>query len=326
MNWQDSRESTLAVDLGFDAVRALEVRPRRTGPAISFFACQSVAEGPTETLPDRQLDALRELLATHRIRTRRVIASMPTPLVVTRSVQIDRAKAVSIDEQIRATLANCLPFDCKDLVFDHWATGIGSGARLEEVLVVATQASVVQRYLAGFDRLKLTCVHLDVAPCAMATLIRKSAASPDAIIGAVALSVGVGFFVIVENGRVLFWRPFELSAAPATQKGVIVSGLQTNLDRVGDEISKCVSHIVGAMQVDTLNELLLFGQGSDDLVVNEYLKNRFHLPVRSPSPFDAFEGGGMTQGMRESVDHRTATQYHTAVGLALQCSGEATRG
>ena len=110
------------------------------------------------------------------------------------------------------------------------------------------------------------------------------------------------------------------------ERGVRISGLTTNLDRVGDEISKCVSHMVGSMNVDTLSELVLYGQGSEDVVVTEYLKNRFHVPVRSPSPFDAFGPAGMPGAMRETVDHKLTTQYHTAVGLALQCARRAAAG
>lgn len=323
MDWQNSRKRTLAIDLGADSVRVLEIQPQPGKPAVSLFAMQTVPAGTPDTLPERHLAAIDDVLRTHRLRTRRVVAALPTGLVVTRAVQVDPAKNLSLDEQIRSTLQNCLPFDCKDLVFDFWASAPGSSGekRVQEVLVVATQASVVQRYLAGFEKLHLTCVHLDVAPCAMGTLIQHSIETPDAVVGAVALTVGVGFFAIVENGRVLFWRPFELAPASASQKGVLVSGLATNLDRVGDEISKCVSHMVGVMQVDTLSEMLLYGHGSDDVVVNEYLKNRFHVPVRSPSPFEALGEGALSASMRESVDHKTVTQYHTAVGLALQCTG-----
>jgi Tfp pilus assembly PilM family ATPase len=280
-----------------------------------------------ETLPERQLAALKELLGAQRIRSKRIVAALPTSLVVTRTCQIDRAKPIPVDDQIRGTLQNCLPFDSKDLMFDYWPTTAGTmGARSEEILVVATQASLVQKYLDGFEKLHLTCVHIDVAPCALATLLQKSVENPSAVVGTIALSVGVGFFAIVENGRVLFWRPFDLSASPAGQKGVMISGLQTNLDRVGDEISKCVSHMVGSMNVDTLSELVVYGMGSDDVVVTEYLKNRFHLPVRSPSPFEAMGPEALSAGMRETVDHKTITQYHAAVGLALQCAGAPVYG
>ena len=165
MNWQKSRTDTLVVDLSSDAIRVLDIRPRRSGPAVSFFASQEVADGPADTLPERQLTALRELLQVHRVKTQRIVAALPTSLVVTRSVQIDRAKVIHVDDQIRATLQNCLPFDCKDLIFDYWPTGAATSAgRVEEILVVATQGSVVQRYLSGLEQLGLTCVHLDVAP------------------------------------------------------------------------------------------------------------------------------------------------------------------
>jgi len=317
MFWKKDADGTLAIDLGSDAVRMVEVRSRRGRVSMSSYADQSLPEGPPATLPERQLEALGQLLSTQRVKTRRAVAALPTSMVLTRTVALDRTKGQSTEEQILWTLQNCLPFDPRDLVFDYWSIGEGANSRAPEVMVVATQISVVEKYLKGFDRLHLTCVHLDVAPCAIGTLIAHSAATGDAPIGTVALSHNIGFFAIAERGKILFWRPFELDTVTGTD-GVEGAGIQSNLNRIGDEISKCVSHMVGQMQLDNLGEMLLFGHGSDDLVVNEYLKNRFHVPVRSPSPFDAVSAEQVEGSGGSKVQHEIATHYCTAMGLALQ--------
>ena len=303
-------DSVFAVDLGTDVLRAVQVKRRKEGPELAAFVSQPVAPGTPDTLVDRQLGALGELLRAHHVGTREMLATMPTSLVVTRTVQIDAQKKESPEDQIQAALQNCLPFDSRDLLFDYWKLRQVTAGPRSEVVVVATQASLVQRYLDGFEKLGVTCVHLDVAPCALASLIPHTQTTPDAVVGSIALSRDVGFFTITERDQVLFWRPFDLNAG-ASQKGVAVAGIQANLERVGDEISKCVSHMVGTMHLDNLAELLLFGHGSDDLVVNEYLKNRFNVPVRNPSPFGIF-------GVAQHTDDKQATHFGTATGLALQ--------
>jgi Tfp pilus assembly PilM family ATPase len=279
--------------------------------SLSFFASQSVAPGLPDALPERQLAALGELLKTQHAGTREVLATVPTNLVVTRTVQLDKQKKETPAEQIQAALQNCLPFDSKDLLFDYWAINPANTNPRAEVLVVASQASVIRRYLEGFEKLGLMCVHLDVAPCALASLVPLTQKNSDAIVGSIALSRDVGFFAITERNRVLFWRPFDLTSG-GRDRGVNVAGLQANLERVGDEISKCVSHMVGTMHLDNLGELLLFGHGSDDMVVNEYLKNRFHVPVHNPSPFASVEASPV------AVNDKQATHYCTAMGLAMQ--------
>ena len=314
---QKKPDNTLAIDLGPEAVRVIDVKIRKGQTSINSFTSQSIEAGTPETLPERHLSALASLLTTQRFKTHQCIAAMPTSLVVTRTVALDHNKPQTAEEQIRWTLQNCLPFDAKDLVFDFWPISENlPTARTWEVLVVATQASVVHRYLRGMEKMKLTCAHLDVAPCAMASLIALTAANPDAMIGTVALSENVGFFAITERQRVLFWRPFDL---PSAGKGG--QNIHAHLDRVGDEISKCVSHMVGSMHIDNMSELLVYGHGSEDVVVTEYLKNRFHLPVRSPSPFETLPPAGMPADVQNALQHSVATGYCTAVGLAIQQSG-----
>ncbi len=222
--------AVFAVELGTDSIRAVQLGRGKPQPSLSFFATQSVASGTPDSLVDRQLSALGELLKTQNVSTREVLATMPTNLIVTRTVQVDKQKKETPDDQIRAALQNCLPFDSKDLLFDSWPINPITGNPRSELLVVATQASVVQRYLQGFENLGLTCIHMDVAPCALASLIPLTQKSPDGVVGSIALSRDVGFFAITERDRVLFWRPFDLNSA-SSQRGVNVAGLQANLER-----------------------------------------------------------------------------------------------
>jgi len=300
----------LAVELGGDVIRAVQVKRGGRQPDLAFYAAQNVAPGTADTLVERQLTALEELFRVQHIGTREVLATIPTSIVVTRTAQIDKQRKETPAEQVQTALLNCLPFDSKDLLFDYWPIQPANTSLRSDVLVVATQASVVQRYLDGFEKLGVTCVHMDVAPCALASLIPLTQQTSEAIVGSVAISRDVGFFVITERNRVLFWRPFDLNTA--TQKGVSVAGIGASLERVGDEISKCVSHMVGTMHLDNLGELLLFGYGSDDLVVTEYLKNRFNVAVRNPSPFAVLQNGDKIGADKQ------ATHYGTVLGLAMQ--------
>lgn len=326
---QRNKDAVLAVDLAPDAVRLIEVRARKGRPVMNTLAQQTLAEGAPATLPERHLTTLGQLLGVHRLYNRTVIAALPTSMVLTRTINLDKARTpagvapgtATIEDQIAWTLENTLPFDPRDLVFDYWPVGIAPGGPVDnkamlangEVLVVATQSSVVEKYLKGFERLSLTCTRLDVAPCAMATLLARTAENPDAPVGVIALAKGLGFFAIADRGRVLFWRPFELPAAGLTDG--LAAGV---LDRMGDEISKCVSHMVGIMQVDTLGEMVVFGHDASDNVTCAYLKNRFHVNVRCPSPFENLPPECLSDALRDSITLPTATHFAVAAGLALQ--------
>ena len=85
---QNKAHTALAIDLALDAVRVLDIKFSRGAPAVKAFASQSVIHRPghapdslPETPPQRRLAAS---LAgnTHRLKTRRCVAAMPTSLVV----------------------------------------------------------------------------------------------------------------------------------------------------------------------------------------------------------------------------------------------------
>jgi len=80
------------------------------------------------------------------------------------------------------------------------------------------------------------------------------------------------------------------------------------------------------MHLDNLSELLVFGNGSDDAAFADYLTHRFHLPVRSPSPFDAFTADSMSPNIRSAVQPNVATHFAAAVGLAMQPAGVQIHG
>ena len=237
---------------------------------------------------------------------------MPTNLVTTRSVLVDPGKPQSMEEQILATLQAIQTHDPRDLLFDSWEVSAAPQKnRPYEVLVVAAQRSVLVRYLDGFKRLRLNCTHMDVGPCAVANLIGKVAPQQDGMLGVVVLGEGIGYFAVIEKQRVLFWRPFEM---PENRQ-------QAGLERVGDEISKCVSHMVGSLQFDGMTDIFLFGQNAHDDGFMSYLKTRFNLQVRSPSPFEALPQSAMPAELRSSVQLSAATHYAAALGLAFQPIG-----
>ena len=267
-------------------------------------------------LPQRHLAALEKALAGHRNHAKQCVAAVPTNLVTTRSVLIDPSKAQPPEEQIKQTLQNILSYDSRDLLFDFWTVSKPDGkSRNYEVLVVATQRSVLNTYLAGFKKLKLQCTHMDVAPCALASLIARLVPQSETPVGTVAIGETLGYFAVVEKQRVLFWRPFEL---PPPKNGHV-----SGQERVGDEISKCVSHMVGSQHLDGMTEVLAFGAGAQDPAFVDYLATRFNLQIKSPSPFEAIATNAIPQDIQSALAGAAATHYATALGLALQPIGGA---
>jgi hypothetical protein len=312
MMFTKAADSFLAIDLAPDSVRVLDVALRRGVPSILDLAAEPLPEGTDSDLCQRHLAVLEKLLNSHRLRTRRCLAALPTTLVTTRSVVIDPARPQPPEEQIGQTLQNILSLNARDLLFDYWdVSQPRETGRAREVLVVAAQRSVVHRYLDGFQRLKLACAHLDVAPCALAGLIGRLLPEQQSMIGALALGATIGYFAMVHQQNVLFWRPFDMPSAK--------NGPQAALERIGDEVSKCVSHMLGAQHLDDLTQVVLF-QMAPDSPVGGYLNSRFSINVLTPLPFDSLGPNGVSPALQHAV-HEPSAQYAVALGLAWQGAG-----
>ena len=239
---------------------------------------------------------------------------MSTSLITTRAVVVDLAKPQPPDEQIRHTLQAILSFDSRDLLFDYWnVTQADEKNRTYEVLVVAAQRSVVRRYLDGFRKLRLSCSHLDVAPCALASLLARLLPQQETMLGTVALGETLGHFAVVDKQRVLFWRPFDMPPAK--------NGPQWVLERIGDEVSKCVSHMVGAQHLDNLTEVVLVGKNAQDPAFGDYVASRFNVHVRTLSPFESLAANGLSPAVTAALQSAAATDYAVALGLAWQGAG-----
>ena len=310
-----SKDSLLAIDLSPEVVRVLDVTIRRGSPVVGAIASGPLAEGDLESLPERQLDALDKLITSGRMKRGNCVAAVPTNLVTTRSIIIDLAKPQSPEDQVQHLLQNVSTCDARDMLFDFWETTSASEKqRTYEVLVVATRKSVIHRYLNGFKKLKLSCSHLDVSPCAMASLLARLV-SAESMVGTVVLGQTLGYVAVVEKQKVMFWRPFELPA----QK----NGAQGGLERVGDEISKCVSHMVGTLHLDSIMDIYLFGSGAQDESFGNYLSQRFNMRVKCPSPFELFKDEKVSADLQAVMQSPASSQYAAALGLALQPTGGA---
>lgn len=312
--FKKTANSYLAIDLAPECVRVLEVAPRRGAPCIQALAREPLGEGAAVTLPERHMAALERILSPRLMHARQCVAAMPTSLVTTRTVSIDPAKPQTPEEQIGQTLNAILPGDAQDVLFDFWnVTQPGEKSRAYEVLVVAAQRTIVRRYLDGFHQLKLLCTHLDVAPCALASLMGRLLPQQKCMLGTVALGETLGYFAMVDNQRVLFWRSFEMPPAK--------NGPQSARERIGDEISKCVSHMIGAQHLDPLEEVILFGKNAHESSFGDYIASRFNVRIKTPSPFESIDASDMSLAVNSTLQDGAAVDYAVALGLAWQGAG-----
>ena len=90
----------LAADLGTETIHLLSARLAKGKVQVEDLATETLPAGPPASLPDRHLEALGGLLGKLRLRSRRIVAALPTSLIVTRTVRLDPGQAQTTEERI----------------------------------------------------------------------------------------------------------------------------------------------------------------------------------------------------------------------------------
>lgn len=109
----------LGIDMGSWSVKAVLLESTFRGHRVEAVQEVPVAPGSTETKSERQLEALQELLAVTGFKADTQIAALPGEQASTRLVELPFSDAKKVDATIGGELADVLPFDIFDAVYDH---------------------------------------------------------------------------------------------------------------------------------------------------------------------------------------------------------------
>lgn len=112
-------QQILGVDLGSWSVKAVLVESTFRGFSVEATYEAPVGRGAPETEGERQLDALGEILAHPGLRPDTVVAAMPGEAATMRTVELPFSDARKIEATMEGELADLLPFDIYEAIFDH---------------------------------------------------------------------------------------------------------------------------------------------------------------------------------------------------------------
>ena len=109
----------LGIDLGSWSVKAVLLESTFRGHRVEAVQEVPLTPGSAETKSERQLEALQELLAVSGMKADTHIAALPGELATTRFVELPFSDPKKVEATIGGELADLLPFDVMDTVFDH---------------------------------------------------------------------------------------------------------------------------------------------------------------------------------------------------------------
>jgi type IV pilus assembly protein PilM len=163
----------VGLDIGSTAVRAAEVSIGGSQPSVLRAAQVKVAAGAVENGevrdPGLVAEALRELWAVGKFKSRQVVMGVGNQRVVVREIGLPWLPEKELRASLGFQVQEFIPMSVDDVVLDFDALGEfeQEGRRMIRILLVAAQRVMVDAVVASATGAKLEPVGLDLVPFAL---------------------------------------------------------------------------------------------------------------------------------------------------------------
>ena len=133
----------MGVDVGAWAIKAVVIEGSFRGFKVIDAFEIPVESGDPETRDERQISALQELLENENAKVDVAVAGVPGELATTRFISLPYSDPRKVEQTLGGELADNIPFDLDDGIFDHHMVSKGEDGSSLSV------ASIVQRQHVG---------------------------------------------------------------------------------------------------------------------------------------------------------------------------------
>jgi type IV pilus assembly protein PilM len=170
----------VGLDIGSTAVRAAEVSVGGSQPSVLRAAQVKVAAGAVENGevrdPGLVAEALRELWAVGKFKSRQVVMGVGNQRVVVREIGLPWLPEKELRASLGFQVQEFIPMSVDDVVLDFDALGEfeQEGRRMIRILLVAAQRVMVDAVVAAAEGAKLDPIGLDLVPFALVRAVGTS--------------------------------------------------------------------------------------------------------------------------------------------------------
>ena len=306
----------VGLDIGSTAVRAAEVSVGGGQASVLRAAQVKVAEGAVENgevrEPDAVAEALRELWAVGKFKSKQVVMGVGNQRVVVREIGLPWLPEKELRDSLGFQVQEFIPMSVDDVVLDFDTLGEfeQEGRRMIRILLVAAQRVMVDALVAGATGAKLEPVGLDLVPFALVRAVGVSNEGMDLETSDEEAVIDVGSHVtnicVHANGVTRFVRILpsggrdvtlaiartlgvEDDVAERLKKGEDVPDVSpteevrtTAMSRAGsfvDEIRSSLEFYTAQAQGSRVGRVLITGGGSKLDGLLELLDQRIPVPV-----------------------------------------------
>ncbi len=338
----------VGVDIGSAAIKVVELLGDGQGAEGSGASVRAAASAPTPagTIEEGRIKdvqavgrALRDLVQSAGIKTRRAVAAVNGQVALMREVRMPQLPPEEIRQAARFEVERYLPYPIAEVTFDTVVVGdSGQGADSRvDVLVVAARTDVLHQHAAALQAAGLEPVVLEVEPLAVVRAVSQRAA-PEQVTACVHLGSSVTMILVAEGEvprviRTVAFGTTQLLEAAASRLGATgeapevlqarlaaagagdsVPGLREAIDdslsSLVTEIRRSLEYYGGRYRAAVPDRVVVTGGGAALPGITASLTSALDMPVELGDPF-AELGGFPQQGAPEA-----GAAYAVAAGLA----------
>lgn len=223
--------AVLGLDIGSDTIKVVEMASKGRGTflllnyGITPTPPGAVYNGDVRD-PDMIGEAIRQLLATRKIKSRQVVSSVQgQQSVVVRIIELPRMSPKELGETMRFEVERHIPFAASQIIMDYAVLnrpGEAPDSPNMEVLFAAAQEEMINVHVDALKQAKLKPKAIDVQPLALSRSMVEYAGNGRGAVGETVAVVNIGAQVtdlsIIKDGILHFPRTIPIGGRSITQR------------------------------------------------------------------------------------------------------------
>lgn len=328
------------LDIGSSSIKIVELSGRRVNTAV--IAANPIGKVGVDLVPTEQsslIDAVKSLLSVNKIKTKKVVVSIPESLVFTRVMSFPFMSTPELATAIKWEAEQVIPYPIDKLDLS-WVVLYKPKSNLStekmKVLVVAVPTKVSNAYVNFLDILGLEVVRVEneIVSLDRSMIIAKK-------VPGVTLAVDIGFsnskMAVVDTSQIFtnylsslggmaFTRivadSFKLSVSQAEEykrtyglekklfEGKLFKAMEPVLSGLSGDIKKVIASYTTSYPDRKIDRIILCGGGAYLTGLTEILKEQTGLELVIGNAFDGFS-------VPENVKNMGSV-YAVAAGLAIE--------
>ncbi len=340
----------IALDIGSTFIKLVQLKGSGKNFSLTKFGMvplppEVIVEGAVMDA-NRVSEAIKELLAAHKVKTKEVVLSVSGSSVIIKRVSIADMTEEELSESIKWEAEQYIPFSIDDVNVDFQKIGAGAAEGQADVLLVAVKKDKINDYVNLVKDAGLEPVVVDVDAFALANMYELNYEAEGGITALLNIGASVMNINILRDGMSIFTRDITVGGnrytealqrdaalsyedAERVKRGEGVAAADT--EQVSGILAAVTEDIVGEIQrsfdffrsttgSDRVSRVLVAGGCAKIPQFTRILSERLEMPVDVLNPFKNIKVD--PKHFNAASISESAPLAAVAVGLAMRRPGD----